>query len=170
MAFNAKNLNYEMKEPSFLRKLKSNYGGAESLRHERPLARPRKLQDGEGDDGPTYVDEDSNDTISKTEYEILIGQVAQKDTIDVNQESVNDLELTQADRSGDLHPADKQLSRNKQTVADVGNRKKRKAGKLVGEDKERDAPLTQPEPATQPEKKKKTKKVKLSFDAEAEEA
>jgi hypothetical protein len=61
----------ESREPSFLRKLKSQYGGDQD-RHERPIARPRKDRADDEDEGPTYVDEASNDTISKEDYEKMI--------------------------------------------------------------------------------------------------
>ena len=60
-------------EPAFLRRLRAKHGGGDSARHERPLARPRKqVKDGE-DDQPTYVVEGSQDTLSKAEYEALMG-------------------------------------------------------------------------------------------------
>ena len=65
----------ESNEPAFLRKLRGEHGGDGSGRHERPLARPRKqTTDGDEDDQPTYVMENSQDTMSKEEYEALMGK------------------------------------------------------------------------------------------------
>ncbi len=90
--FNAKNLSYgisfvpmfksqtfakqqpiESNEPSFLRKLRGEFGGTDAVRHERPIPRPRKVMtDGDDEDQPTYVVEESQDTLSKEEYEALV--------------------------------------------------------------------------------------------------
>ncbi|KAI9698708.1 MAG: hypothetical protein M1836_003818 [Candelina mexicana] len=134
MTFNAKNLNYDMKEPSFLRKLKGEYGAGDSHRHERPTARPRKQQTGEDDDGPTYVDEESNETISKSQYDALVGKPAtdvSENEVKAGPETIESPHVRKAENgtAGELKSAT--LGRN---VVEIGNRRKRKAAKVIIED------------------------------------
>src|SRR3978361_481851 len=70
MAFNAKNLQYDKREPAFLRKLKGEFGGLDG-RHNVQIARPKKdrLKTGDDDeDEPVIVDE-LGERIEKAEFE-----------------------------------------------------------------------------------------------------
>src|ERR1700750_161362 len=70
MAFNAKNLNYHIREPVFLCTLKDEEGGLDG-RHNVQIARPKKdrLKTGDDDeDEPVIVDE-QGDRIEKAEFE-----------------------------------------------------------------------------------------------------
>ncbi|KAJ5599473.1 hypothetical protein N7450_000540 [Penicillium hetheringtonii] len=148
----------EANEPAFLQKLRGQYGD-NSGRLERPAARPLKAKDkrDEEEDEPVYVDEESNEVISKEEYKALVGAMIQnratKDssTADNQDESTSQPEPTSAKQSN---------------LTEVGGQKKRKQAKVVGEDTkpEPDEPL--PAKASTTRKPKKAKKIKLSFDEE----
>ncbi|MCJ1247338.1 hypothetical protein MMC30_004552 [Trapelia coarctata] len=173
MSFNAKNLTYESKEPSFLRKLKSEYGGNNSGRHERPLARPRKQKgaDEDEDDEPTYVVDGGRDTLTKAEYDALMNP---QDEAVSQAKGVRDGEATESangsaestriatDQAEDLpQPAKKEV------VATIGGTGKRRIAKVVGDDPEGDEGKEDRKPAASAKKAAKPKKkVKLSFDEE----
>ncbi|KAI9679028.1 MAG: hypothetical protein M1829_001698 [Trizodia sp. TS-e1964] len=165
MSFKAKNLSYELKEPSFLRKLKSEIGGSAEHRHERPLARPRKAKEADDDDEPTYVDEESHETITKAEYEVLVAESA----VDRNQKGAAPDPL----KSEGLQPkindnlAAAGLAAPEQ-IADIGARKKRKVGKVVGGDDEVLKETVDEMPKTSDRTAKKKKKVKLSFEQDVD--
>ena len=158
-------------EPAFLRRLRAKHGGGDSDRHERPLARPRKqVKDGE-DDQPTYVVEGSQDTLSKAEYEALMG-TANDEKQDENEPASSpqpDLGADKSARGGN------EVSENvvpaKQKTAAIGGSNKRRLAKVVGEDGDDDGePNVEekgPAPTGKKPKAKKGKKVKLSFDEEA---
>lgn len=153
--------------PSFLRKLKNEVGGFDSVRQERPQVRARKPKNDDEDDEPTYVDE-SNDMITKAEYEAMVngGDDAVK---------ANPLETSEpAEKSGELEvPVTDQRSKQ-EVLAVIGGPGKRKLVKVVG-DEEQDASCQtngekSSEKLTRSGKKagKKAKKVKLSFDQDIE--
>ncbi|KAJ5370632.1 uncharacterized protein N7496_006724 [Penicillium cataractarum] len=161
-------LAYEAKEPAFLQKLRGHYGDT-SGRLERPAARPRKLKDKneEDDDAPVYVDEESNEVLSKAEYEALVGGGSdQKD----DETSAKD---NPAGTGQDNAPSQTETSTAKQSnLTEVGGPRKRKQVKVVGEDEpeeksedKQEADEAKPK-APAPRKSKKAKKIKLSFDEE----
>ncbi len=150
-------------EPAFLRKLKGEYGG-DSVRIERPLARPRKQKVGEDEDeGPTYVQEDSNDTISKSEYDALVKNN------EVGKEEKNVAPPTKSDdhiRSLEkLDKSPRDPAPFKQHVAGIGRNAKRRLAKTVGEDEEMEVVQHHVDPSIDGNKlkSKKRQKVKLSF-------
>ena len=162
----------ESNEPAFLRKLRNEYGGSDSARHDRPLARPRKhVKDGEEDDQPTFVVEGSQDTISKAEYEALMG-VANDEKLDGN-EAVSD----PLPGSKDEKPrkCSTEIPDNptpaKPKSSSIGASNKRRFAKIVGDEDEGTAESRDGNSAqtTQKPKAKKGKKVKLSFAEEAPE-
>ncbi|MCJ1290741.1 hypothetical protein MMC34_002283 [Xylographa carneopallida] len=166
MAFNAKNLTYESKEPAFLRKLKNEYGGSNADRHESQLARPRKPRNNDDDDEPTYVDEESNDTITKAQYEAILEKEEQttlqeqhsEPTIS-NNEALVTHETTQ-DVTRDTPP-------RKELVAAIGGIGKRRIAKVVGDDSLGKNGEVPSHGATVGKRStKKSKKIKLSFDEE----
>ncbi|KAI9043401.1 DUF4604 domain-containing protein [Aspergillus affinis] len=163
MSFNAKNLAYEAKEPAFLQKLKGQYGDT-SGRLQQPISRPRRPKDDNGDDDePTYVDEESNEVISKEEYEALVRGGAPKEDESSEEKTVNKKDPSGADE-GTQSTTEKD-GPSKQNLAEIGGQKKRKQVKVIGEDKpEAENEELQPkEPASRKPKQKK-KKIKLSFD------
>lgn len=155
----AKGLTYESKEPAFLRRLRGEVAGSGDVdRHERPIARPRLKKDNDEDDGPTYVVEESGDTLSKADYEAM---VAGKGKDEGGTDDASEGPTTEEPPiSGDQQP--------KQQVAEIGNpQKKRKVGKVVGEAE--NAKSEEKDEDQGPKKivkraKKKAKAVKLSFD------
>ncbi|KAK2801525.1 hypothetical protein FQN50_007741 [Emmonsiellopsis sp. PD_5] len=169
MSFNAKNLSYDKNEPAFLRKLRSQYGDGSGFRNDRPNPRPTKQRDTDDDDAPTYVDEESNEVISKEEYEALVkgdseDQVAEdagNNNEDGNNET-NALDTTTGTGKESKTVTETPGPKAKQRVAEIGGAKKRKQGKVIGDD------ATEPD-AKKPQtsrKPKLKKKIKLSFDDE----
>lgn len=156
----------EAKEPAFLQRLKSQYGGENS--RENPQRRPKRLRNDDDDDAPTYVEEGSNEVISKEEYDALVRGDDPKDPeADENgtgqtEAASNEAVLPKTAKGEDL--------KSRQNVAGIGGPKKRKQGKVVGdeaageEEEEGVDRQEQTSVANKPKQKKKKKKVKLSFD------
>lgn len=159
----------EANEPAFLQKLRGQYGD-QSGRLERPSTRPRKPKDDkDDDDAPVYVDETSNEVISKEEYQALVKEVApgekEEDTSGKDPSTVQ----------GDSKAQHKSESAAKQSnLTEVGGQRKRKQVKVVGEGEISEKPEAQETQGAQevqpkasaPRKSKKAKKIKLSFDEE----
>lgn len=149
----------EANEPAFLSKLRGQYGSSEG-RLERPAMRPRKAKDpkDEEDDEPVYVDEESNEVISKEEYKALVkGDDPTDDT-------------STADNKDESKPQSDTAASKQSNLTEIGGQKKRKQAKVVGEDNKPEPEEMQPK-ETQPKtaatrKPKKAKKIKLSFDEE----
>lgn len=162
----------EAKEPSFLRKLREENGGGGSLRHERPLARPRKQRAGdEDDDQPTYVDEESRDTISRAEYESLLGRQTRSDNAAIRSK-LDGTEVVQPSIAGEVEDdGDEKTVRIKQQVAVIGAQKRKKVAKVIGDDtqdhKDTGNKIVSTESRAD-KKPNKRKKVKLSFDEDAD--
>ena len=156
--------NIESNEPTFLRKLRGEYGDTKGVRHERPLARPRKeatVGDDE-DDQPTFVVEGSHDTMSPQQYEALLR---------TEQERVG-AERKQSEESGAIAGTNETPQEvhsqivtapepAKERLAAIGEVKKKRNIVAIGaEEGEADHHRVEKrEP-----KAKKGKKVKLSFD------
>lgn len=126
--------------------------------------RPRKAKDNDEDDAPVYVDEESNEVISKEDYQALVGESASQQ---------DGASTDQAVESEDKTRPPKEPTAKQSNLTEVGGQKKRKQAKVVGEDKP-EAELAKelakeseekPE-APAPRKPKKAKKIKLSFDEE----
>ncbi|KAJ5635975.1 uncharacterized protein N7484_009288 [Penicillium longicatenatum] len=151
---------YEAQEPAFLQRLRGQYGGDTSGRLERPAARNRKVKDpkDEEDDEPVYVDEESNEVITKEEYKALVEPPKDNAT---NTEDPS----TAEEYKKPTEPIAKQSN-----LTEVGGQRKRKQAKVVGEENkpESEAPVAQEkqEKLEKPKKPKKAKKIKLSFDEE----
>lgn len=159
-------------EPTFLRKLKAQYGGANAVRQERPVARPQKrFLDGDEDDQPTYVDEESHDTISKDEYEALVRGAGPED-----KESHDELEGAKAPESDpsnttskDAELSTEQIQEDVDKSTTFGSTNKKRKVKAIGGDSEEPEPASREQVADEAPKKgksKKGKKIKLSFDLE----
>ena len=152
--------------------LRSEHGVRDSSRHERPLARPRKQVEGEQDDEPTYVVEDSQDTLSKAEYEALI---ATKDEDDKRNENdiVSSTEVCHGSREAGLRK-DKVTggaALGTQEVAGIGYSTKRRLAKIVGDEEEENEATSEKidsrKKGTKPRAHRR-KKMKLSFDDDKE--
>ncbi|KAI9842161.1 MAG: hypothetical protein M1837_007448 [Sclerophora amabilis] len=179
MSFNAKNLSYELEQPSFLRKLRGEYDRGDHQRHEHPIARPKRLRDGEEDDEPTYVEEGSNETVSKADYEAFLAKSAN------SQPNAEGSEKEKSDAQSDEGPASARhitnepasshegRSKLQDNVADIGSRNKRKVARIVAQDshedhEERENYSSPPAPKAG-KKGKAKKKVKLSFDSNVDQ-
>ena len=150
-------------EPSFLRKLKSQYGGADLARHERPIARPKRLKDDDEDNEPTYVDETTRHTISKADFEAM--QSNDNESLDANK--VGKLPKASGGQEVPTGESGPEAPVQKQQLAAIGGPIKRKVVKVVGqEDENLEAEPTGKVRTKMRNVAKKAKKVKLSFDEE----
>ncbi|KAI9794896.1 MAG: hypothetical protein M1833_007343 [Piccolia ochrophora] len=170
MSFNAKNLSYELKEPSFLRKLKSEYGSGDAHRHERQIARPKRLRDDNGDDDePTYVDEESLQTLTKDEYTALVGNATEG--ISSGGEATESTSSRIVSQDGPAKPGEEHAAA-KEKVASIGGSRKSKPAKVIRDSSEEVvAPNSHQQSVTQTRpsiasKPRKGKKIKLSFSEE----
>lgn len=155
--------------------------GRDTDRHERPIARPKRLKrDDEEDDGPTFVVEESGDTLTKAEYEAMVNGTSEPSTsADASAAAPDAAEQKDGDSAG----AGAAKPKQQQQVASVGGAsKKRKAVKIGGEaddvdgDEARAAEKVEAAEASRQKKevkprkpKKKAKAVKLSFGDDEEE-
>lgn len=157
--------------------MKSQFGGR-SGRLQQPAPFSRKRKDvNDDDDGPTYVLEESNEILSKEQYEALVrgdedgGDEGSVPTQTQPGKGDSAAESEQGSKTaGDKSEA--RTSASKQPVAEVGGVKRRKQAKVVGDEgapkrdeDEKDKEKPQ-EPVSRKPKQKK-RKVKLSFDDEA---
>ncbi|OAK95553.1 hypothetical protein IQ06DRAFT_309885 [Phaeosphaeriaceae sp. SRC1lsM3a] len=156
MSFKAKDLHFDNEQPAFLRRLRGELTSGDSARHEQPIPRNKRLKKDEEDDAPTYVLEDTKESLTKEEYEAL---VSGKDPKDETDEQTSE-SAQQASESIEQKPKDK--------IAEVGaGTKKRKAAKIVNEEHDdgRTESSKHAEATTKGPKKpkKKSKTVKLTF-------
>ncbi|EFW19520.1 hypothetical protein D8B26_007742 [Coccidioides posadasii str. Silveira] len=174
MNFKAKNLTYDKNEPAFLRRLRSQYGDGTGERHGRSNVRPIKPKDPDADDEPTYVDEESNEVISKEEYQAMLRNAEENtseqptsrpENGDQNQNSTSDKTHEKATEPPELAPSQK--------VAEIGGAKKKKLARVIADDDDDDDDQPAKKDAQvkvtgPPKKRQKKKKIKLSFDEETE--
>jgi hypothetical protein len=173
MSFKSKDLAYEKKQPAFLQRIRNAQvdSGVDTDRHERQIARPRGAPKAtnDDDDAPTYVMDDSNNTLSKQEYEALLAEEkAQENNVKIEDAAAQADLVKPVAVSGSAQDA-KAESRAKQEVTEVGKtQKKRKAARVIGGDDEADQATDSGEKADKPMKKtrKKVKAVTLSFGGE----
>lgn len=162
MSFKAKDLSYEANEPAFLRRLRAGVTSGDSDRHERPIARPKRLKkDDDEEDAPTYVLEESGESMSKAQYEAMQKSKQRGDDVDGPQSQAN----AESQEESEDHPD----AKNKQESNEIGQyQRKRKAGKVVGHPDEHESLPTgdgeeHPKKAAK-KSAKKAKGLKLSFD------
>ena len=156
----------ESREPAFLRRLRNEAGGQDSIRHGRQLTRPKKqkqLSD-EDDDAPTYVDEESHDVVPKNEFEALINRNEEED-LKIKDSSRILPEEEQQKQMGRLIEPPPEAASSKEQIASIGAMSKKRLAKVIG-----NAEVEQPESTTEASKRtsvvkiKKDKRIKLSFD------
>jgi hypothetical protein len=111
------------------------------------------------DDAPTYVLEDTNQSMTKEEYEDFVKEKDSKD------DDNNEQATKESAKNSESKPRDK--------ITEVGaNAKKRKAAKIISDEQEdskdelKNAKKTDAKTVKKP--KKKTKAVKLTFGEEEE--
>lgn len=138
-------------QPAFLRRLRGELTSGDSARHEQPVARNKRLKQDDEDDAPTYVLEDTKESLTKEEYEALVSGKDSSKAKDRQDDETTNTEL----------PEDKTKSKDK--IAEVGAAsKKRKVAKIIGD--EQDASKDSTTGAKGSKKaKKKAKAVKLTF-------
>ncbi|KAH9866973.1 hypothetical protein IAQ61_007563 [Plenodomus lingam] len=160
MSFKAKDLQFDSSQPAFLQRLRGQLQSGDSARHEQPIARNKKAKENDEDDAPTYVLEDTNQSLTKEEYEALLS----------GKESKEDQDATAKTESPDSAEGP---AKSKDKIVQVGGSvKKRKAAKIIGD--EQDADTTQHQDSSQmngkvaKKPKKKGKAVKLTFGDEDE--
>ena len=138
------------------------------------MARPRKkVQEGEEDDEPTYVVEDSQDTLSKDEYQALVAaddaDKEDEDTVHSSAKASHGIEEAKSKKD----EVTKEAVLVKEHVASIGGSTKRRLAKVVGdeEEEEDEAAPGKTDSAKDSKKRrvKKGKKMKLSFDEEGTE-
>lgn len=170
------NLQYEAQEPAFLRRLREqNSGRSADGRHERPVARARKPKADDEEDAPAYVDENSNETLSKAEYEALLKTESKPLAAETSGASnvhedetpgvTGELTGSEPKVAGALPVEEKEESSTKE--ATVGS-KKRKSAKVISNDEGQDDEDAQKPTTASKKQKKKGKTIKLSFDDQEE--
>lgn len=135
--------------------------GEDPARHERQTPRNKRMKQDDEDDAPTYVLEDTNQSMTKEEYEAF---VAKKD-------SKEDGKSEQEDTTKESTKDD--IVKSKDKITEVGsNAKKRKAAKIISDEQEDDKAQSKstlkPDTKTVKKPKKKAKAVKLTFGDEEE--
>ncbi|KAL8785522.1 MAG: hypothetical protein Q9213_003348 [Squamulea squamosa] len=172
MSFNSKNLTYDSNEPSFLRKLRGEFGSTDLARQQRPQARPRrqKIADDEDDDQPVYVhDKNPSEYLSKTEYNAMFkAPSTEQQLVEVAQQDADSQASReiQAPCQADPEEQAQQESSTKERTAGIGGFSKKRSAKVVGDhDSSEEFQQSKTEPLA-PKKQglKKGKKMKLSFE------
>ncbi|KZZ93105.1 hypothetical protein AAP_02571 [Ascosphaera apis ARSEF 7405] len=187
MSFNSKNLHYDKNEPSFLKKLRSQYGsGNSALDRRNPVNRPgaaKRLLNDPDEDEPTYVDEESNEVISREEYQSMLKgeEGGQEKGGGEGKEGAEQGQSQGSERS------------KAQLTAEIGGVKRKKQAKIIGgddgesdDDEKKKKKKSTNEGATAEtkgnlenddkpamkkvqQKKKQKKKIKLSYDADEDD-
>lgn len=177
MSIKSKDLSYDTSnEPAFLRRLRAQNSGQDD-RHERPVARPQRLQKDTEDDDPTYVVEGSDETLSKAEYEALVSGKSKDNSETADGEFVGvtgESEGSEPKASGalpDVEEDEAEAERRKKRMVEAGaGSKKRKVAKVVGADEEeggkQDGDEVKQTKSVSKKAKKKGKPIKLSFEDE----
>lgn len=135
--------------------------GEDSARHERPTPRNKRLKQDDEDDAPTYVLEDTNQSMTKEEYEEFIGKKKTEEDADLEQKDTT----TQSTKGNSAKPKDK--------ITEVGaSSRKRKAAKVINDEPENDKgepkEVKKTDSKIVKKPKKKSKAVKLTFGDEEE--
>lgn len=172
MSFKAKDLQYDANEPAFLRRLRNGISSNTDDPDRRTNAAAgrgfaRKARKDDDDDGPTYVMEGSETTLSKDEAEKLLKSPDGDDeqTAEASIPATGDAQTrNETSEKASVEDAEKPV----QQVATSGiTSKKRKAIKVLDTDDE----ATEGKHAIKPSKpktKKKAKAIKLNFDDDDE--
>lgn len=135
--------------------------GQDSARHERPIPRNKRLKQDDEDDAPTYVLEDTNQSMTKEEYEEFISKKKTEEDGDPEQEDPT------------IKPKKDDSTQPKDRITEVGaNPRKRKAAKIIsdepGDDNHESKDIRKADTKTVKKPKKKGKAVKLTFGDEEE--
>lgn len=117
-----KNLSYDTTLPPFLARLQAN-NASSSGRHEYTVARPKKVRtaEDEAEDEPVYFNEESGETLTKSEWEEKEKELEPSETADGEGKGDAKVEGEEGKEKG-----------KEERVAGIGGSRKRKAGKVVG--------------------------------------
>lgn len=167
----SKDLSYDSTLPPFLQRLHAqNASRGDTDRHERALARPRREKDPHDDDGPTVVDE-SGETLSHEEYEKLTqNQTGATESGEVGSGVEGEVKNEGEVEPFGVLPSDVQTEERVKTVQKVTDglaTKKRKAGKVIGDEDFGEGQVNLAMDESRPKKvtkKVKKSKPKLAFD------
>ncbi|RKF79281.1 hypothetical protein GcC1_048016 [Golovinomyces cichoracearum] len=158
---NAKNLIYENTLPPFLARLQATNNLSDG-RQKNKIKRSVKLRnhEEEREDQPVYFDEETKDSLTREEWE----DREKKDQTEKHEYEHGEAQLFSADNKNETDTV-----RTATNIATHGQRKKRRAGRLVGAITVDDSSSTE-KVNSEINKKSKTgrrstlKRVKLSFD------
>lgn len=148
----------DSEQPAFLRRLRGELTSGDSARHEQPIPRNKRMKkEDDEDDAPTYVLEDTKESLTKEEYEAFVSGKDPKETNDAATDAKSDQDAAVT------------APKQKDKIAEVGAvTKKRKAVKIVNEEPEdesaehnKDVKNVDTKSTKKPKKKAKT--VKLTF-------
>jgi hypothetical protein len=161
-----KNLQYDSTLPPFLARLQQNNSNSDG-RHEYIVSRPKKARnpEDEAEDEPVYFNEETGETLTKSQWEEREGDSKTKDSRGIEEDEAGLREAAKVEGE----------NKDKERLAAIGGSKKRKVGKVIGtedEGEEKPARLSGEKKAVKLDGKKiekgkptkKAKKVKLSFD------
>jgi hypothetical protein len=155
----SKDLSYDASPPPFLQRLRAQHSGygpdKDPDRHERQLARPTKAKNTDDDDGPTVVDE-SGESISKEEWKRM-NELEGRESADEKVDGEHDANAVAA-------AAAEESKRAERNVTDGAAVKKRKLGKVIGDEENA---VENAKPANEKvvkKAKKKAKPIKLAFE------
>jgi hypothetical protein len=111
------------------------------------------MKNDDEDDAPTYVLDDTKESLTKEEYEALVSGKDVKDKVDIGADDVSKDEAKEPD------------PKQKDKITEVGaGSKKRKAAKIISEEQDQDAKAPhQTDVKVTKKPKKKGKAVKLTF-------
>ncbi|KAF2225973.1 hypothetical protein BDZ85DRAFT_193029 [Elsinoe ampelina] len=152
MPTKVKGLEYQAEQPAFLQRMRQGVPQA-GEKHERPIPRPKRAKADDDEDAPAYVMEDTNESVTKEDYEKLVKGPEAGDEVASATDS--------GDKDGEATADNPMMNRPKVREASLGQ-KKRKAATAVGQD---DEESVRTDDAPNPKKgKKKGKPIKLSFD------
>ena len=157
----SKDLSYTSELPPFLQRLHDQKAGrGDADRHEFQVARPKGKKNPDDDDGPTIVDE-SGENVSKEDFQKLGAAET------VGNSVTGDVASEEPKGSSGLPDGD-DARKGKENVTDGTAVKKRKVGKVVGDDEAevetKDGEKGDAGPKKIVKKAKKKAKVKLTFD------
>lgn len=153
-----------------MQRFRDECGGGDSSRLERSLARPKRPRDSTEleDDAPTYVDERSQNVVSKETYEAMISKNEVEDSrlahpsgCAEEEESAQTAAFNET-TLGSMTP--------KEPTANIGRSTRKRLVKVVGDPGDLAQASDETHRAYSPEslrrtkKSKKSKKIKLSFD------
>lgn len=151
-------MQYDSTLPSFLARLQHNNSNSDG-RHEYTVARPKKARNAEdeAEDEPVYFNEETGETLTKSQWEEKESEGEKKDTEGRKEDEPGLGKATKVEGE----------SKEKERLAAIGGSKKRKVGKVIGGEEggeEKKAVKSDSKKIEKGKSVKKAKKVKLSFD------